>query len=106
MLVGLAVAMFVVLFGWGATYFGWHDPHGRVQLALVTSFILGIIGGYKAKASEVAALAAREGVQMHGGIGMTDEHDVGLYMKRAAVLEELFGDVYFHRNRVAELSGY
>ena len=60
----------------------------------------------KAKASEVAALAAREGVQMHGGIGMTDEHDVGLYMKRAAVLEELFGDVYFHRNRVAELSGY
>ena len=60
----------------------------------------------KAKAADVAALAAREGVQMHGGIGMTDEHDVGLYMKRAAVLEELFGDVYFHRNRVAELSGY
>jgi alkylation response protein AidB-like acyl-CoA dehydrogenase len=60
----------------------------------------------KAKAAEVAALAAREGVQMHGGIGMTDEHDVGLYMKRAAVLEELFGDLYFHRNEVAELSGY
>ena len=60
----------------------------------------------KAKAADVAALAAREGVQMHGGIGMTDEHDVGLYMKRVAVLEELFGDVYFHRNTVAELSGY
>jgi len=43
---------------------------------------------------------------MHGGIGMTDEHDIGLYMKRSAVLGELFGDVYFHRNRVAELSGY
>jgi len=60
----------------------------------------------KAKAADVAQLAAREGVQMHGGIGMTDEHDVGLYMKRAAVLEELFGDVYYHRERVASLSGY
>ena len=60
----------------------------------------------KAKAADVANLAAREGVQMHGGIGMTDEHDSGLFMKRAAVLEELFGDVYFHRERVAVLSGY
>src|SRR3954454_5714580 len=60
----------------------------------------------KAKAAEVANLAVREGVQMHGGIGMTDEHDIGLFMKREAVLGELFGDVYYHRNRVAELSGY
>jgi alkylation response protein AidB-like acyl-CoA dehydrogenase len=60
----------------------------------------------KAKAADVASLAVREGVQMHGGIGMTDEHDVGLFMKRAAALAELFGDTYFHRNRVAELSGY
>jgi alkylation response protein AidB-like acyl-CoA dehydrogenase len=60
----------------------------------------------KAKAAEVANLAVREGVQMHGGIGMTDEHDIGLYMKREAVLGELFGDVYYHRGRVAELSGY
>ena len=60
----------------------------------------------KAKASDVASLAAREGVQMHGGIGMTDEHDIGLFMKRTAVLGELFGDVYYHRRRVAELSGY
>ncbi len=60
----------------------------------------------KAKAADVAGLAAREGVQMHGGIGMTDEHDAGLYMQRVAVLEELFGDVYFHRERVAALSGY
>jgi len=37
---------------------------------------------------------------------MTDEHDIGLYMKREVVLGELFGDTYFHRNRVAELSGY
>ncbi|MFL6765782.1 MAG: acyl-CoA dehydrogenase family protein [Sphingomicrobium sp.] len=60
----------------------------------------------KAKAADVASLAVREGVQMHGGIGMTDEHDIGLFMKREAVLGEVFGDVYYHRNRVAELSGY
>ena len=60
----------------------------------------------KAKAADVASLASREGVQMHGGIGMTDEHDIGLYLKREAVLGELFGGVYYHRNRVAELSGY
>jgi alkylation response protein AidB-like acyl-CoA dehydrogenase len=60
----------------------------------------------KAKAADVASLAVREGVQMHGGIGMTDEHDIGLFLKREAVLGELFGDVYYHRSRVAELSGY
>lgn len=60
----------------------------------------------KAKAAEVANLAVREGVQMHGGIGMTDEHDIGLFMKREAVLGELFGDVYYHREQVARLSGY
>jgi len=60
----------------------------------------------KAKAAKSAALAVQEGVQMHGGIGMTDEHDIGLYMKREAVLGELFGSPRFHANRVAELSGY
>ena len=60
----------------------------------------------KAKAARTAALAVQEGVQMHGGIGMTDEHDIGLYMKREAVLSALFGDPRFHANRVAELSGY
>ena len=60
----------------------------------------------KAKAADVASLAVREGVQMHGGIGMTDEHDIGLFMKREAVLGELFGDVYYHREQVAALSGY
>lgn len=60
----------------------------------------------KAKAADVANLAVREGVQMHGGIGMTDEHDIGLYMKREAVLGQLFGDIYYHREQVARLSGY
>jgi alkylation response protein AidB-like acyl-CoA dehydrogenase len=65
-----------------------------------------IVAVAKAKAAAVSKLAVQEGVQMHGGIGMTDEHDIGLYMKREVVLGELFGDVYYHRNRVAELSGY
>ena len=60
----------------------------------------------KAKAAKSAALAVQEGVQMHGGIGMTDEHDIGLYMKREAVLSELFGGPRYHANRVADLSGY
>jgi alkylation response protein AidB-like acyl-CoA dehydrogenase len=60
----------------------------------------------KAKAGRSAALAVQEGVQMHGGIGMTDEHDIGLYMKREAVLAELFGSPRYHAGRVAELSGY
>lgn len=60
----------------------------------------------KAKAGKVARLAVQEGVQMHGGIGMTDEHDIGLYMKRQAVLDELFGGPRFQAGEVARLSGY
>ena len=60
----------------------------------------------KAKAGKAAGLAVREGVQMHGGIGMTDEYDIGLYMKRDRALAEFLGDQYYHANRVAELSGY
>jgi hypothetical protein len=46
---GLAIAMFIALFGWGSRYFGWEDPDGKVQLALATCFILGIISGYRAR---------------------------------------------------------
>ncbi|MGN6496289.1 MAG: acyl-CoA dehydrogenase family protein [Tsuneonella sp.] len=60
----------------------------------------------KAKVGKAAGLAVKEGVQMHGGIGMTDEYDIGLYMKRDRALAEFLGDVYYHANRVAELSGY
>jgi alkylation response protein AidB-like acyl-CoA dehydrogenase len=48
----------------------------------------------------------REGVQMHGGIGMTDEYDIGLYMKRDRALNEVFGDLYFHADRLAKMNGY
>ena len=50
MVAGIALAMFIALFGWGASYFGWHDPDGKVQLALATTFILGNVCGYKSKA--------------------------------------------------------
>ena len=60
----------------------------------------------KAKVAKAAGLAVKEGVQMHGGIGMTDEYDIGLYMKRDRALQEFLGDAYYHANRVAELSGY
>jgi hypothetical protein len=48
-MVGLAAAIFIALFGWGASYFGWSDPEGKVQLALATSFLLGIVSGYKVR---------------------------------------------------------
>ena len=60
----------------------------------------------KAKVGETYNLVSREGVQMHGGIGMTDEFDIGFFIKRAAVAEQTFGDVNFHRNRYGELEGY
>jgi alkylation response protein AidB-like acyl-CoA dehydrogenase len=60
----------------------------------------------KAKAGRASALAVQEGVQMHGGIGMTDEYDIGLYMKRDRVLAELFGDAAYHADRVARMRGY
>ena len=60
----------------------------------------------KAKAGLACSLSVREGVQMHGGIGMTDEYDIGLYMKRDRALAEYMGDIYFHADRVAKLNGY
>ena len=60
----------------------------------------------KAKASEVAKLASQEAVQMHGGIGMTDEYDLGFYMKRIRVAQEMFGDFAFHADRIARMRGY
>ncbi len=60
----------------------------------------------KAKAARAANLAVREGVQMHGGIGMTDEYDIGFYMKRERALTEFLGDAHYHTDRVARLNGY
>lgn len=60
----------------------------------------------KAVANETLHLVSREMIQLHGGIGMTDEHDAGFYLKRARVLEQMGGNAAWHRDRFARLSGY
>lgn len=60
----------------------------------------------KARCSDAYVLAGNEGVQMFGGVGMTDEYDIGFYMKRARASELTFGDAAFHRARWAELGSY
>jgi alkylation response protein AidB-like acyl-CoA dehydrogenase len=60
----------------------------------------------KAKAGSTATLAVQEGVQMHGGMGMTDQFDIGFFMKRARVCQELFGDSNFHADQLARLKSY
>jgi acyl-CoA dehydrogenase len=60
----------------------------------------------KAKLSDAYCLVASEAVQLHGGIGMTDEHDIGFFLKRARASEMTFGDATYHRARYAELGGY
>lgn len=60
----------------------------------------------KAVAGETLHLVSRETIQLHGGIGMTDEHDAGFYLKRAQVLETLWGNAAWHRERFARLNGY
>ncbi len=60
----------------------------------------------KARAGTSATLAVQEGVQMHGGMGMTDEFDIGFFMKRARVLQEYLGDSGFHGDRLAKMRGY
>jgi alkylation response protein AidB-like acyl-CoA dehydrogenase len=65
-----------------------------------------IVSVAKARAGASATLAVQEAVQMHGGIGMTDEFDIGFFMKRARVGQELFGDAGFHADRVARSQNY
>jgi len=60
----------------------------------------------KAKLAQVAELSTNEAIQMHGGIGMTDAFDIGLYIKRARVLEQAYGDQHHHLDRLAALEGY
>jgi alkylation response protein AidB-like acyl-CoA dehydrogenase len=60
----------------------------------------------KAVAGDTLHLVSREMIQLHGGIGMTDEHDAGFYIKRARILETMWGNAAFHRERFARLNGY
>ena len=91
-----------------------------VELELARSAVLGaataldngakdaraLISVAKARCSDAAVLTGYEGIQMHGGIGMTDEHDVGLYAKRLRGSEMTFGDAAWHRDRFATLQGF
>ena len=60
----------------------------------------------KARAGSTATLAVQEGVQMHGGMGMTNQFDIGFFMKRARVCQELFGDTNFHADQLARMKNY
>ncbi len=60
----------------------------------------------KARATQTAILAVQEGVQMHGGIGMTDAYDMGFYMKRARVSAEWLGDYSYHAEKIAAERGF
>ena len=71
----------------------------RIEIAELASIA-------KAKLSEVFFLVSNEGVQMHGGIGMTDEFDIGFFIKRARVAQQFLGDATFHRNRYATLKNF
>jgi alkylation response protein AidB-like acyl-CoA dehydrogenase len=65
-----------------------------------------VVAVAKARAGKSTTLAVQEAVQMHGGMGMTDQFDVGLFMKRARVTQELFGDSAFHAVELARLKNY
>jgi alkylation response protein AidB-like acyl-CoA dehydrogenase len=60
----------------------------------------------KARLTDASRLVTREAVQLHGGIGMTDEHDIGFYLKRGGAAEVTFGDASYHRDRFARLKGF
>jgi alkylation response protein AidB-like acyl-CoA dehydrogenase len=60
----------------------------------------------KAKLCEVAQRATNEAIQMHGGVGMTDEYEIGFFIKRARVVQHTFGDYNYHLDRFARLSGF
>jgi acyl-CoA dehydrogenase len=69
------------------------------QLPLVASLA-------KAQLNELVKLATNEAVQLHGGIGVTDELEIGFFLKRARVTMQTFGDTGFHKDRYASLCGY
>jgi len=65
-----------------------------------------LVSTAKARLSDTASLVSREAIQMHGGIGMTDEEEIGFFLKRARAAELFLGDSRFHRDRFARLQGF
>ena len=60
----------------------------------------------KSKVGETLQLVTNEGIQLFGGIGMTDDEEIGFFMKRARVAQQTFGDYNYHLDRFATLSGF
>ena len=77
-------------------YAAWAVDEGLAEAPLAVSMA-------KAAASDMYRKVASTGIQLHGGIGMTWEHDLQLYFKRARASEVAFGDATWHRERVAQL---
>ena len=77
-------------------YAAWAVDEGEADAPLAVAMA-------KAAASDMARKVAGAGIQLHGGIGMTWEHDLQLYFKRAKASEVAFGDATWHRERVARL---
>ncbi|MEX2132332.1 MAG: acyl-CoA dehydrogenase family protein [Pseudohongiellaceae bacterium] len=73
-----------------------HDPPAVPALASLV----------KARVGDTFFTISNEGVQMHGGVGMTDEFDIGFFLKRARVAQQFLGDEFFHRDRYAALNGF
>ncbi|MEC8872370.1 MAG: acyl-CoA dehydrogenase, partial [Pseudomonadota bacterium] len=65
-----------------------------------------IVSVAKSKVGRVAQLATQEAIQMHGGIGMTDEFNIGFFLKRVRVAEALYGDANFHADKFARIRNY
>ena len=65
-----------------------------------------MVSAAKSKMGQVTQLAAQESIQMHGGIGMTDEYDIGFFIKRVRVAEALFGDANYHTDKFARMRNY
>lgn len=65
-----------------------------------------MVSAAKSKLGQVAQLSAQEAIQMHGGIGMTDEYDIGFFIKRVRVAEALYGDSNYHTDKFARMRNY
>ena len=60
----------------------------------------------KARVNDVFTHVTNEAVQMHGGIGVTDELEIGFFLKRSRVTNQILGDASYHRDRYASLNGF
>lgn len=109
---GVAIGSFQALKHRAATMFCEVEMTRSAALAAVSALdqnandATALVSLAKAKANETLYLCGNEGVQMHGGIGMTDEHEIGFFMKRSRVAQASFGDSAFCRDRYARCMGY